>query len=164
MFFECDSLKVAPVIPEGVKYCNFMFYCCTSLKKAPPVLPASVSSTDMMFCCCESLERPPIFRCEVRDIDRLFRKCPFKNAISRWRTHEFSEKEQCALLAGETVTFEHNLPWGRQITVRGCFDTYENDGPTFGFVRTDVPKAVRRRLPDLPDESEKQVQNGMSIV
>lgn len=161
MFEGCESLKVAPVIPEGVTHCCSMFSNCKSLEKAPPVLPASVIADFSMFYGCERLERPPIFRCEAKDLSFMFYKCPFEEALFRWRTHEFSEEEQCALLAGETVTFEYSARSGEQV-IRGRFDTYDNDGPAFGFVRTDVPKMVRRRLPDLPSEFEEQSQNDMS--
>ena len=74
MFWDCSSLKEAPVIPSSVTNCYGMFVECSSLEEAPAI-PSSVVLCSGMFKECSSLTTAPVIPASVEDCRRMFSGC-----------------------------------------------------------------------------------------
>ena len=80
--FLYGHLETAPDIPNGVKYCDFMFEDCKSLKTAPDI-PGSVNNCTCMFEGCTSLEVAPELSDNIEDCRGMFARCESLKTASK---------------------------------------------------------------------------------
>ena len=77
-FYNCQSLKEAPELPEPAEGYNlnmtYAFYNCASLKYAP-LLPNTITSMDFCFCGCHDLLMPPTVPLGAAYMESTFQAC-----------------------------------------------------------------------------------------
>lgn len=73
-FFNCDSMKIAPSIPDGVTDLEGAFWNCRNLLQAPKI-PNTVSNMERAFYGCEKLETAPQIPTSVKNMRQVFSGC-----------------------------------------------------------------------------------------
>lgn len=106
-FYNCTELKIAPKIPDTVKYMSVAFYKCTNLLVAPDI-PSSVIRLSYTFALCTKLESMPNIGNNVRDFSGAFQSC--SNLKNTTKLPNSIEEMSGAFLGCTNLTVAPEIP------------------------------------------------------